>query len=452
MIDISPQISEASLQGTRGSYAAQGSPPEEDRFEGKGLAQKGESKNALGVFAKLLTGLLRKSQNIPGEKPEPEQIKVPELFNRNQPKEGGGKVRAGETLFAKSLSGTAFKKQGKEEPAAPTSGQKPGKTGKKTGQTGTDIENLVPVQAGLQGKTAVEAEISEKTVAEGLTGAGNTAGSPTRKAEEPETAGFFGKKTAKKDEVSLSTDNRRPSPVFEAVKPEKPAENRPAEHSPKNKRKERLPVEVRDLRTGLQTETSGAAAAAGNAAERELVVELRPAGERLFTGNPAGNVAETEHALSAESGGNFEAMLAGRLSGELSSDIVKQAAIVLRDGGEGTIRLSLKPETLGKVKIHLEMAENKVSGHIFVESEEALRAFEREIHTLEQAFKDSGFAEASLDTALGSGDGRRRESGEDQPFFSSRLAAASYDTGSEFAAASSGVYVSGGFSAVNMLV
>jgi hypothetical protein len=46
------------------------------------------------------------------------------------------------------------------------------------------------------------------------------------------------------------------------------------------------------------------------------------------------------------------------------------------------------------------MAENKISGHIFVESEEALRAFEQEIHTLEQAFRDSGFEGATLSTAL----------------------------------------------------
>jgi flagellar hook-length control protein FliK len=91
---------------------------------------------------------------------------------------------------------------------------------------------------------------------------------------------------------------------------------------------------------------------------------------------------------------------------------------------------------LGNVKIQLEMTENKITGHIIVETNEALRAFEREIHSLEQAFRDSGFAGADLDTALasgneGSGADQQWRGGETEPFFSERFAASSYDAVSD---------------------
>jgi flagellar hook-length control protein FliK len=133
--------------------------------------------------------------------------------------------------------------------------------------------------------------------------------------------------------------------------------------------------------------------------------------------------------------GNFESLLSGELRGALGQDILRQATLILRDGGEGLIRLALKPESLGTVKIRLEMAENKVSGRIIVESDEVLRAFERELQTLEQAFKDSGFDGASIEMAIssgGGGDPRERQEPEAEGSFQGRrllrLAAADYDS------------------------
>jgi hypothetical protein len=81
------------------------------------------------------------------------------------------------------------------------------------------------------------------------------------------------------------------------------------------------------------------------------------------------------------------------------------------------------------------MSENKVVGWITVESGEALRAFEQELRSLEQAFRDSGFQGATLEMSVSSDGGRDgaggyREGGEDAPFFSERLAAHSYDASS----------------------
>ncbi|MDR2478487.1 MAG: flagellar hook-length control protein FliK [Treponema sp.] len=128
-------------------------------------------------------------------------------------------------------------------------------------------------------------------------------------------------------------------------------------------------------------------------AAREITLELH-----LPNQGQSASAAET--GWEVKSGQAFEDILARELHQNFNSDIVRHASMVLRDGSEGTIRLALKPETLGNVKIRLEMAENKITGHIVVESEEALRAFEREIHSLEQAFRDSGFEAASLEMSF----------------------------------------------------
>jgi hypothetical protein len=127
----------------------------------------------------------------------------------------------------------------------------------------------------------------------------------------------------------------------------------------------------------------------------------------------------------------LENALARELRENLGADIVKQASILVRNQQEGTIRLTLKPETLGNIKIRLEMAENKITGHIVVESSEALKAFERELPVLEKAFRDSGFSEANLDMSMSrNGEGYGREQGGgDFRNFSPAQAASRYDAG-----------------------
>jgi flagellar hook-length control protein FliK len=163
-------------------------------------------------------------------------------------------------------------------------------------------------------------------------------------------------------------------------------------------------------------------------------------------------------ALSAP-GRAFEDLLARELHQNLNGDIVRHASIILRDGEAGTVRLSLRPESLGNVKIRLEMAENKITGHIVVESGEALRAFEREIRSLEQAFRESGFESARLDMSLASGgggeNGAHRGDTRGEGFYSERLAASFYETATETAGLSeplSPLAAGPGREAVNMLV
>jgi hypothetical protein len=192
-------------------------------------------------------------------------------------------------------------------------------------------------------------------------------------------------------------------------------------------RRERPNVEVRDLRTSsddLRPESGlrfDAERPHGEA--REVTLELRL--------TEPGRNAPSETGWEARSSQAFEDLLARELHQNFNNDIVRHASMILRDEGRGTIRLALRPESLGNVKIRLEMAENKITGHIVVESEEALRAFEKEIHSLEQAFKDSGFQGANLEMSLAS-DGRGAGEAADQfrqgrEFLSGFTAASMYE-------------------------
>jgi hypothetical protein len=200
-------------------------------------------------------------------------------------------------------------------------------------------------------------------------------------------------------------------------------------------KKGRPNIEVRDLRTTEAREADAAVSretvfSAGKTehTEIELPVNLSLSAEDKQDSGRTGTHREA----------NFEDALARELRGDLSSDIVRDASIIVRNGGTGTIRLSLHPESLGNVKIRLEMTENKITGHIVVESSEALRAFERELPVLEKAFRDSGFGETALDmflaqdnTADGGDSGYRDQRQEgDFPAVKAVYAASGYDAGS----------------------
>jgi len=134
-----------------------------------------------------------------------------------------------------------------------------------------------------------------------------------------------------------------------------------------------------------------------------------------------------------------------------NGEIVQSARIVLRDGDSGTIRLRLRPESLGNVKIELNLTDNNISGRIVVESDEAKSAFERNMSELSDAFRRGGFESASLQVSVGSGSGSgaNANSGTGEgPFYSERLRAA-VDSGAEPSTAQAAYVMQG--SAVDML-
>jgi flagellar hook-length control protein FliK len=102
----------------------------------------------------------------------------------------------------------------------------------------------------------------------------------------------------------------------------------------------------------------------------------------------------------------FAARLAERLEQVHGAEIVERGSLVLREGGAGMIRLSLRPESLGNVKVSLKLTENNITGTIIVESEEAKAAFEANLERLTKGFVDSGFQGAKLEVSVDSRGGR----------------------------------------------
>jgi flagellar hook-length control protein FliK len=121
--------------------------------------------------------------------------------------------------------------------------------------------------------------------------------------------------------------------------------------------------------------------------------------------------AEAKSNSGAQAGNStFAARLAERLQDSYNGQIVQHSAIVLRDGGSGLIRLNLKPETLGNVKVHLDLADNSITGTIVVESEAAKDIFTANLEHLSKSFVDSGFDSATLNVTVDNGSAQQGES------------------------------------------
>jgi hypothetical protein len=494
VVIVSPHVDSAGIQDLH---------PETSGSE-RVFASKSNKKEGSGLFAKLLAGLtknLRARKGEGGVSDGADGIEGVEgagdgVFNGVT----NGVFPAGETpaaekkplgegaaLFAvsrpvafRSAMGEQLSAEEAETALSPAEGVPAGRVVRKQSAGGGGDRNLAEIPAEEAGRSPMEA----------LSPPAESSGAGSESAEAPETgiresavpgAGIG----ADSGIVTGAVSGREPLPPPKLPAGEQPSFNQ--ERAPPvlpdgarpeaaekgrgsggrsasgDRRKDRMHIELRDLRGDREKMPEEAlpgvdagmplrkAAAAG---ETELVVELRGGGRDMSSADSFREVRGSPYTQS------FETMLARELNQSLSGDIVRHAQVLLRDGSEGTIRLTLRPETLGKVKIRLEMAENKITGHIIVESEEALKAFEREIHSLEQAFRDAGYEAAELEMSLNQGGGsERRWEGEEANPLSAKLAASRYAAeqegalAAEASAAAAGVfYVSGGQVTVNMLI
>jgi len=227
------------------------------------------------------------------------------------------------------------------------------------------------------------------------------------------------------------SDNIEPKKVEEVVNFFNRAENEKPGRL-ERLRRDRLAFEVRDMRTDVNNTRPFSAVEAsagrvhGETPVREITLDLRLPD---YNGSMGQN-SQAQTTWETKANNALENMLARELHQNFNGDIVRHASIALKNGGAGTIKIALHPESLGNVKIHLEMTENKITGLIIVESEEALKAFRKEIASLEQAFRDSGFANADLNLSLTQNGQNSQEWERESGSFSSRMAASRYDESS----------------------
>jgi|GEM_PF-2105105 len=83
--------------------------------------------------------------------------------------------------------------------------------------------------------------------------------------------------------------------------------------------------------------------------------------------------------------------------------MVDQARITLKDQNAGEIRMTLYPESLGKVKVSLNLTNSSLAGHIFVENQTVKDVFQANLNGLMQSFRDGGWNTMSLQVSVGNG-------------------------------------------------
>ncbi len=176
-------------------------------------------------------------------------------------------------------------------------------------------------------------------------------------------------------------------------------------------------IEVRDFRTresAAASEGAGPSDVANTAAGEEgsLEVERESVDPQIrLVRAPFGNGRGNESiAARASRSDGFSAYVRENLSNQ----IVKQSGIILRNNNSGEIRLVLKPEHLGRVRLRIQLDENRLSGRIFVDSSFVKESFEQNLEALYRAFRNSGFETTGFEVFVdgrGTNDGAPKDSG-----------------------------------------
>jgi flagellar hook-length control protein FliK len=89
-----------------------------------------------------------------------------------------------------------------------------------------------------------------------------------------------------------------------------------------------------------------------------------------------------------------------RLREMAGSELVRATSLVLKDGG-GEIRLVLKPESLGSVRIRMNIVDNAIEGRIIVDSAAVKHVFDGSVDALRRALTAEGFQTGSLQVSVG---------------------------------------------------
>jgi hypothetical protein len=132
-----------------------------------------------------------------------------------------------------------------------------------------------------------------------------------------------------------------------------------------------------------------------------------PAGsfERLLRSREAGHATQGSRDEPAVA----PTALPRSLQERLVPQIVQHAGIILRDGGEGEIRLVLRPENLGSVRIRLQLGERSLEGRIVVDNRDVKELLDANLEQLKSALRQEGYASANIDVTVSGGRGERRE-------------------------------------------
>jgi flagellar hook-length control protein FliK len=117
-----------------------------------------------------------------------------------------------------------------------------------------------------------------------------------------------------------------------------------------------------------------------------------------------------------------------RLQDMTGSELLHATNLVLKDGG-GEIRLVLKPDSLGSVRVRMNLVDNVIEGKIIVDSSAVKQVVDGSIDALRRALTAEGFQMGSLQVSVGgqNADTGDRQEQEQQPPAIRRIAAQGFD-------------------------
>jgi len=102
-----------------------------------------------------------------------------------------------------------------------------------------------------------------------------------------------------------------------------------------------------------------------------------------------------------------------RLREMAGTELVRASTMVLRDGG-GEIRLVLKPESLGSVRVRMNLVDNHIEGRIIVDSAAVKHVFDGSVDALRRALTAEGFQMGSLQVSVGGQDAQADQDRRDR--------------------------------------
>lgn len=111
------------------------------------------------------------------------------------------------------------------------------------------------------------------------------------------------------------------------------------------------------------------------------------------------NILSLNNQTASSQGSTFQSMLSNQIQ-QNAADLVKAGQIVLKDNDVGSIKLILNPESLGNVKIDLQISDKVITGKIIVASQEAYNAFKESADSLKNAFNQNGFETSGFDLSF----------------------------------------------------
>ena len=130
----------------------------------------------------------------------------------------------------------------------------------------------------------------------------------------------------------------------------------------------------------------------GEEVDRELSLENRP-----MTADMEIEISPRHEGKNSLRSAAME--FARKLDAQAGNEIVKQIKIVLNRASAGELRINLKPENLGQVRVHIHLEDNRLRGRFFAESTAAREILKGALDGLQAKLLESGFSSAELKMA-----------------------------------------------------